>query len=49
MIKRSDNDLAAKYSQLVGLETIQKLQRSEQYRLYDPKNHSLSLMMGKVI
>lgn len=35
VIKRSDNDLAAKYSQLVGLEYIQKLVTSPKYRLYD--------------
>ena len=34
MIKRSNNELAAKYSQSVGLETIQRLQR-EKYHLYD--------------
>ncbi|MEW6251103.1 MAG: N-acetylmuramoyl-L-alanine amidase-like domain-containing protein [Planctomycetota bacterium] len=35
VLKRSDNDLAAKYSQLVGLETIQKLLESDKYRFYD--------------
>lgn len=34
MIKRSDNDKAAKYSQIVGLETIQAFQRA--HGLYDP-------------
>ena len=35
VLKRSDNDLAAKYSRLVGLEAIQELQQSERYRFYD--------------
>lgn len=35
VLKRSDNDLAAKYSQLVGLDALQKLLCSERYRLYD--------------
>ncbi|MEM7232296.1 MAG: serine hydrolase, partial [Planctomycetota bacterium] len=35
MIKRSDNDLSAKYSRLVGLQNIQNLQRSRKYKLYD--------------
>ena len=35
MIKRSDNALAAKYSQLVGLEFIQRLVQSDQYNFYD--------------
>ena len=38
MIKRSDNDLAAKYSQRVGLDRIQALQQSKAYRFYDPEN-----------
>lgn len=38
VIKRSDNELAAKYSQLVGIETIQKLIQSPRYRFYDPNN-----------
>ena len=36
VIKRSDNELAAKYSQIVGLDAIQELLRSEAYRFYDP-------------
>ncbi len=35
VIKRSSNELAAKYSQLVGLEAIQALQTSPRYRFYD--------------
>ncbi len=35
MIKRSSNEFAAKYSQLVGLEAVQRLQLSERYRLYE--------------
>lgn len=46
VIKRSDNELAAKYSQLVGLETIQKLLQSERYRFYDPQ-HGGGLWCGK--
>jgi len=46
VIKRSDNDLAAKYSQLVGLDFIQKLLTSKEYRLYD-KEHGGGLWCGK--
>jgi len=35
VIKRSDNELAAKYSQLVGLDAIQKLLESPPYQFYD--------------
>jgi beta-lactamase class A len=35
VIKRSDNELAAKYSQLVGLEKIQEILQSRRYRFYD--------------
>ena len=35
MIKRSSNEMAAKYSQLVGLDNVRHLQRSPKYRLYD--------------
>lgn len=35
VIKRSSNELAAKYSQLAGLEAIQALQTSPLYRLYE--------------
>lgn len=37
MIKRSSNEKAAKYSQLVGLDFIQKTLRSDKYRFYDEK------------
>ncbi len=37
MIKRSDNDLAAKYGQLVTIDKIQETLQSRQYRLYDPQ------------
>ncbi len=46
VIKRSDNDLAAKYSQLVGLDFIQKLLTSKEYRLYD-EEHGGGLWCGK--
>lgn len=35
VLKRSDNALAARYSQLAGLEEIQKLLQSPRYRFYD--------------
>lgn len=35
MIKHSSNELAAKYSQLVGLAFLRELVTSEQYKLYD--------------
>ena len=35
VIKRSDNELAAKYSQLVGLDKIQEMLQSKRYRFYD--------------
>lgn len=35
MIKLSDNALAAKYGQLVGVEKIQELLQSSRYRFYD--------------
>jgi hypothetical protein len=35
VLKRSDNELAAKYSQLVGLPFIQDLLTSERYAFYD--------------
>ncbi len=41
MIKRSDNALAAKYSQLVGLERIRQILQSDKYRLYDPARGGL--------
>ncbi len=46
VIKRSDNDLAAKYSQLVGLDFIRELLTSKEYRLYDPE-HGGGLWCGK--
>jgi hypothetical protein len=46
VIKRSDNALAAKYSQLVGLETIQKMLTSDRYRFYDAE-HGGGLWCGK--
>jgi beta-lactamase class A len=38
MIKRSDNELAAKYSQLVGLDKIQEILQSKRYHLYDQEH-----------
>ncbi|MBK9119213.1 MAG: DUF1460 domain-containing protein [Phycisphaerales bacterium] len=35
MIKRSSNELAAKYSQLIGLEFLQSFVQSPEYRFYD--------------
>ncbi len=35
MIKRSDNDFAQKYSKIVGIENVQKVQTSPRYRFYD--------------
>ena len=46
MIKRSDNDLAAKYSQLVGLDEIQKILQSKRYGFYD-EDHGGGLWCGK--
>ena len=46
MIRRSDNELAAKYSQLVGLERVQALLESEPYRLYSRDGHG-GLWCGK--
>lgn len=46
MIKRSDNGLAAKYSQLVGLHTIADILTSPTYKLYDAE-HGGGLWMGK--
>ena len=46
MIKRSDNALAAKYSQQLGLQTIADVLTSEPYKLYDPL-HGGGLWMGK--
>ncbi|MHC4235522.1 MAG: N-acetylmuramoyl-L-alanine amidase-like domain-containing protein, partial [Planctomycetota bacterium] len=37
MIKISDNALAAKYGQLVGMEKVQELLQSRRYRFYDEK------------
>ena len=41
VIKRSDNELAAKYSQIVGLEAIQELLQSKRYRFYDREHGGL--------
>ena len=46
MIRRSDNELAAKYSRLVGLERLQALLGSERYQLYDRDGHG-GLWCGK--
>lgn len=46
MIKRSDNEMAAKYSQLVGIEHIQALITGKQYRFYD-QEHGGGLWCGK--
>jgi D-alanyl-D-alanine dipeptidase len=37
MIKVSDNALAAKYGQLVGMEQVQDTLQAKRYRFYDPK------------
>ncbi len=41
MIKRSDNDLAAKYSTLIGLDFIQEMLQSPRYALYDAQRGGL--------
>ncbi|HEY3245518.1 MAG TPA: N-acetylmuramoyl-L-alanine amidase-like domain-containing protein [Phycisphaerae bacterium] len=46
MIKQSDNELAAKYSQLIGLDRIQEIVQSDKYRFYDP-DHGGGLWCGK--
>ncbi len=46
VLKRSDNELAAKYSQIVGLDHIQKLLESKPYRFYD-KEHGGGIWCGK--
>ncbi|GAB4188920.1 MAG: hypothetical protein Kow00105_03460 [Phycisphaeraceae bacterium] len=46
MIKRSDNALAAKYSRILGLDTIEQVVTSPRYQLYDPM-HGGGLWMGK--
>jgi N-acetylmuramoyl-L-alanine amidase len=46
MIKQSDNALAAKYSEQVGLETIRDVLTSPRYAFYD-KRHGGGLWMGK--
>lgn len=46
VIKRSDNDLAARYSQLVGIEAIQELLLSRRYRFYD-REHGGGIWCGK--
>ena len=37
MIKRSSNELAAKYSQLVGLDFLQEMLQSRKYNFYNQK------------
>lgn len=46
MIKRSDNDLAAKYSQLVGLDFLREMLTGDKYRLYDVE-HGGGIWCGK--
>jgi D-alanyl-D-alanine dipeptidase len=46
MIKVSDNEMAAKYGQIVGLEKVQALLNSARYRFYDPE-HGGGLWYGK--
>lgn len=46
VIRESDNDLAAKYSQLVGLDYLQSLVQTSRYRFYD-RNHGGGLWCGK--
>jgi beta-lactamase class A len=46
MIKRSNNEMAAKYSKLIGLETIADVLTSPTYKLYDPM-HGGGLWVGK--
>ena len=46
MIKRSSNEMAAKYSQLVGLDVIADVVQSKRYRLYDAE-HGGGLWCGK--
>lgn len=46
MIKRSDNELAAKYSRLIGLDQIRAILESDRYRLYDAA-HGGGLWCGK--
>ncbi len=46
VIKRSDNELASKYSQIVGLDKIQQMLTSDRYRFYD-KDHGGGLWCGK--
>lgn len=46
VLKRSDNELAAKYSQLVGLDHLQKMLTSSRYRFYDQR-HGGGIWCGK--
>jgi hypothetical protein len=46
VIKRSSNELAAKYSQLVGLDRLQEIITSREYRFYD-EDHGGGLWCGK--
>lgn len=46
VLKRSDNELAAKYSQIVGLDRIQTILESPEFRFYDAE-HGGGLWCGK--
>ncbi len=46
MIKLSDNELAAKYGKLIGIEKIQEVLQSKRYQFYD-KKRSAGLWYGK--
>lgn len=46
MIKVSDNAMAAKYSQLIGIEKIQEILQSSRYEFYDP-DAKTGLWFGK--
>gem|GEM_PF-690095 len=46
MIKVSDNQLAAKYGRLVGMDKVQRIIQSKRYRFYDPQR-SGGLWYGK--
>lgn len=46
VLKESDNELAAKYSQLLGLDYIQSVLQSPRYQFWD-KNHGGGIWCGK--
>ena len=46
MIKRSDNEMAAKYGQLVGIDKVLELIQSKRYKFYD-EEHGGGLWFGK--